>query len=92
MFLPDYSLAPVGEPQDLRVQILNSRSARATWTGIKKGREASRGKLLGYKVYKGVHAELLNEGMVIVKQWLVPLPVTSATSSSIPALIHSIVI
>ncbi|XP_028408042.1 contactin-6-like [Dendronephthya gigantea] len=43
--------SPIGEPQDLRVQILNSRSARATWTGIKKDRSASRGKLLGYKVY-----------------------------------------
>ena len=43
--------SPVGEPQDLRVQILNSRSARATWTGIRKDREASRGNLLGYKVY-----------------------------------------
>ncbi|CAB4004369.1 contactin-6-like isoform X2, partial [Paramuricea clavata] len=43
--------SPVGEPQDLRVQILNSRSARATWTGITKDRRASRGKLLGYKVY-----------------------------------------
>ena len=50
IFFCNLCLAPVGEPQDLRVQILNSRSARATWTGIRKDRKASRGKLLGYKV------------------------------------------
>lgn len=43
--------SPVGEPQNLRVKIMNSRSARATWTGIRHAREATRGKLLGYKVY-----------------------------------------
>lgn len=54
-FFLNNTLAPVGEPQDLRVQILNSRSARATWNGIRNNRDASRGKLLGYKVKRKVY-------------------------------------